>query len=141
MRLNTSVFALWCLISLGSCSGSPSQESIDLSTPEAAIAAHYEAYESADLELLKRVHTDIVWINEARLKEISKTYRGYRIVAKKIIDVEDRLNRKGDVYIGVEEQSHKAAFLMHFKLRKRGPDWIISNFNADDPADYPEELQ
>ncbi len=141
MRLNTSVFALWYLIAVVSCSGSPSQEPIDLSTPELAIAAHYKAYESADLALLKRVHSHIKWINDARLNEISKTYRNYRVVAKKIIDVEDRLNRKGDVYIGVEQQSETGAFLMHFSLRKKGGDWIILNFNADDPADYPEECQ
>ena len=141
MRLITSVFALWYLIFSVSCSGSLSEESIDLSTPEAAIAAHYKAYESGDLGLLKRVHTHIKWINDAQLNEISKTFRNYRIVAKKIYDVEDRLARKGDVFIGVEEQSDKHTFLMHYVLRTNGGDWFILSFNIDDPADYPEEGQ
>ena len=139
MRLNTSVFALWFLIAIVSCSGSLSEESIDLSTPEAAIAAHYRAYETADLGLLERVHTGIKWINDARLKEISKTYRTYKIVVQKIYDVGDRLARKGDVFIRVEEQSDRHTFFMNYVLRKKGEDWIILSFNIDDPADFPEE--
>jgi hypothetical protein len=100
---------------------------VDISTPEKALAVHYQAYRTADIELLRQVHPKVDWIDQAKLREISAGFLNYQILTKKT-------EKADSVYLRVKERHKGGSSVMHFGLTKVGSKWLIDVFNSDEEA-------
>jgi len=106
-----------------------------LSSPQAAVEAHYAGLKALDLDLLRKVHGDLAWVNKEEVTRLNALRLSYKIVA--ISPMEN--SRPGDVYIKVKEyfKNSQSPAVMHFELRRVHGSWMIINFNADEPPSEP----
>ena len=106
-------------------------------SPQSAVEAHYAALKSVDIDLLRKVHSDVAWFNKEEIARLNSLRLGYKII--KISPMEGQNSHPGDVYVQVEEyfRNASAPAVMHFVLRRIHGSWTIINFNADEQL--PEE--